>query len=117
MTVIELLLQVVSCSAIVWCCICRLALIDKETIPEIRHVVWFLGSVAVLSLGSPIFPWLDPVLFTWEPLSTPHWVYVALVVAFAMLQVSTSRHWRQGLPRCYVRSEFIHDRRQSHANC
>lgn len=89
--------------ALGWSCFCRLVRTDDRTIREIRLAIWFEGVAAGLVLLAPVMPLLDPVHFTWTAWSTPSWVWLVLLVAATLVQVATAHHWRDGVPRDFVK--------------
>lgn len=97
-------LQVTLASLLAWTCFCRLVKTSARTLREIRWSIWFLGTVAGLVLGAPLLPLLDAA-FTWAPGTTPAAIWLLLLLAIVMVQVATSRHWRDGTPPSF-RSEW-----------
>ncbi len=97
MSEVLMVVQVALASLLAWTCFCRLALTSARTLREIRWSIWFLGTVAGLVLGAPLLPLLDAA-FTWPPGTTPAAIWLLLLLAIVMVQVSTSRHWRHGTP-------------------
>lgn len=94
------LAQVLLGSALMGTCFCRLVKTNERTVREIRWAIWFLFVSAGLVVAAPIMPMLDSWC-TWHPLTTPHWVWLALLAAIVTVQVATRKHWRSGPPDCY----------------
>lgn len=97
MSELYILLQVVLASLLAWSCFCRLVKTSARTLREIRWSIWFLGVASGLVLGAPVLPLLDPA-FTWPALTTPLVIWLLLLLAVVLVQVATSRHWRNGVP-------------------
>lgn len=94
---ILVLVQMICAAALAWSCFCRLVRVDLDTHREIRLTIWFEGLVAGLVFGAPVLPLLVPEI-SWAPWSTPRWVWLALLVAATLIQLSTSRFWHNGVP-------------------
>lgn len=98
-----LLVQVIFAAGLFWSCFCRLALTDRRTVREIRWAIWLEGVAAGVVLGAPILPLLVPELlgrgpWRWQVGGTPTWAWALLLIAAALVQFSTARHWRRGVP-------------------
>jgi len=97
MSELLMVVQVALAGVLAWTCFCRLVKTNAQTLREVRWSIWFLGTVAGLVLGAPLLPLLDAA-FTWPPGTTPAVIWVLLLLAIVMVQVATSRHWRDGTP-------------------
>ena len=96
--------QAVLAAVLWWSSFCRLTHTDRETIREIRAAVWFQGSVATTLLIAPYLPLLDKA-FTWPAYTTPVQIWLCVLAAQVRIQIATSRHWHDGVPRSYIKPE------------
>lgn len=93
-----LLLHAILCAAIFWSCFCRQARSEKHTTrPQIRAVFWLL-SVAAMSLG--MAPWA-PALWPEWPTYRVTWPELLMLAAIAAVQLATAHYWHQGVPRSF----------------
>lgn len=92
--------QMVFAAALFYACFCRLVRVDIETHREIRLAFWFLGVAALLVMGAPVLPMLVPEI-PWKPWTTPTWIWLELLVAAAVTQLSTSKYWNDGVPKAF----------------
>ncbi len=98
-----LVVQSVIAAGLAWSCFCRLAMTDGETHREIRLAIWFQAVTSGLVLFSPVLPALVPELcgsggFQWSAGHTPGWIYALALLSAALMQLSTARFWRYGVP-------------------
>lgn len=103
MDMLLLLLQAVFAAALAWSCFCRLVKMDEATVPEVSLAIWFEGFSAGLVLAGPFMPLLWPQLCRWQPFTTPLGIWLALVLAAALVQIATARYWRCGVPVDFVK--------------
>lgn len=100
---ITLVLQTVAACALLYSCFCRLVRTDETTIREIRLAIWFESVAAGLVIGAPILPLVPEIPTDWAPLTTPMWVWLVLLLAATLVQVVTSKFWRDGVPLDFVK--------------
>lgn len=98
------LAQMTIAGALAWSCFCRLVRVDLDTNREIRWCIVFLAVVAGLVGGAPILPILMPNEITWAPWTTPTWVWLELLLATTLMQMSASKYWRAGVPAPFTGS-------------
>lgn len=110
---VELVLQTALAIALFVCGFLRLALTDRETIAEIRAALVYQSATAVTLLFAPWAPLFDAHHLTWPVGTTPLWAWLMLLSAFVAIQVATTRHWRHGTPRSYIKPECRPMRRQN----
>jgi hypothetical protein len=73
--------------AIFWSCFCRAVHTSKaNTVREVRWAFTLLGVVSILCIVAPLWGY------------HPDGIAVLLVGAIAVLQITTSHHWRGGVP-------------------
>ncbi|MDO9235961.1 MAG: hypothetical protein Q7U28_08015 [Aquabacterium sp.] len=104
MSTFLLLLQAFFALALGWSCFCRMVRTDEHTVREIRLAIWFEGVASGLVLLAPWMPILWPDSFSWRALTTPTWVWLCLLLAAALVQIATARHWRHGVPADFQRT-------------
>lgn len=97
---ILVLLQMICAAALAWSCFCRLVRVDLDTHREIRLTIWFEGLAAGLVFGAPVLPLLVPEI-TWEPWTTPRWIWLSLLVAATLIQLATAKYWNRGVPAAF----------------
>lgn len=90
--------HLVLCAAIFWSCFCRQARSTRHTTrPQIRAAFWLL-SVASMALG--IAPWA-PALWDWAPVYSVAWPVLLMLLAVAVVQMTTAHYWRRGVPASF----------------
>nr|DAG84927.1 MAG TPA: hypothetical protein [Caudoviricetes sp.] len=97
MNTVLVLLQVVMAMGLAYSCFCRLVRTDAETVREVRLAIWFEAMAAGMVAGAPIVPLLVQEI-TWSAGTTPRWIWLALLVSATLVQLVTSRYWRDGVP-------------------
>lgn len=80
-----------ACGVILWCGICRLAALHHAALPVVRVAFWLLSLGGASGLFS---------VAAWG--YAPHWQDTFMALAIALVQVATSRLWRQGVPPQYL---------------
>lgn len=75
------------CLALFWTSFCRLVHTDESTYLSVRTGLWL---VAASALAAAVAPWVWEVRF--------QWFSVAIAASVLVLQLSTSRFWRSGVP-------------------
>jgi magnesium-transporting ATPase (P-type) len=95
-----LLLQVALAAVLMGSSFFRLIKTNASTVREIRWSIWLLFVAAGLVLAAPVMPLLDAHL-SWPAFTTPVWAWLVLLLAILLVQLSTSRHWRDGAPSSY----------------
>lgn len=105
-------IQLVAGLALFYSCFCRLTKTNRDTVREIRWAIWLEGVAAALVAFAPFLPGMVPELagkghFKWAYGTTPTWVFVALLVAAALVQMSTSRFWRFKVPEDFQMRGFV----------
>jgi hypothetical protein len=99
---IVILLHSFLCIVLSWSAWCRLVKMDeRRTRPSIRLAFTLsgMGPVALL-----IAPW-GSELWDWFPIYRPHPVVILVLLGYAAVQVSTSRHWRTGPPPSFCKEQ------------
>ena len=96
MTELFLGVQMVLAGSLMWSCFCRLVKTDRDTYREVRWSFVLEGAAAGLVLGAPFLPVLMPNEMRWPAGTTPEWVWLTLLLAVALVQIVTSRHWQHG---------------------
>jgi hypothetical protein len=101
---ILLLVQIAFGVGLFYTCFCRLTKTDSSTRREIRWAIVLEAAAGGLVAGAPLLPILVPELngrgaLQWRAWSTPTWVWVLVLMAATVLQLSTARYWRGGVPR------------------
>lgn len=91
-----LFLQVAFAAMLMWSCFCRLVKTNAGTYREVRWAILLELIAAGMLLGAPFMPWLMPREVDWAPLSTPMWVWVAMLAAALVMQLVTARYWANG---------------------
>lgn len=93
--------HVVLCAAIFWSCLCRQARSTQHTTrPQIRAAFWLL-SVASLTLG--IAPWAQLLWPEWPAYSVT-WPGLLMLLAVALVQMTTAHFWREGVPASFCKA-------------
>lgn len=95
-------LQMLMAAGLMYSCFCRLVRTDDNTIREVRLAIWFEAVAAGMVMGAPVLPALVPEI-TWQVGTTPRWIWLALLIAATLVQLATSRYWRDGVPHDFQR--------------
>ena len=95
---VSLGVQLLAAAILMWACFCRLVKTDADTQREVRWSIHFLFVAAGIVLGAPFLPMLMPHEALWEPLTTPAWCWLLLLVATAIVHLVTARAWFDGAP-------------------
>lgn len=74
--------------------------------PEILLAIWFEGVVAMLVVLAPVLPLLSPQHIYWPALTTPKWIWLVLLIAAALVQVATAKHWKHGVPTPFLKESI-----------
>lgn len=90
-----LLTQLVLGATLMWCSFCRLVKTDRETMREVRWSFIFQMIAGGLVFGAPVMPELMREA-TWEPWTTPYWVWIVLLASYSFIQLTTAVHWASG---------------------
>lgn len=110
---VALVVQTALALALFICGFLRLALTDSETLVEIRAALVWQSATAVTLFFAPWAPLFDADHLTWPVGTTPLWAWIMLLSASVAIQVATTRHWRHGTPRSYLKPECRPMRRQN----
>lgn len=81
------IIHTILCVGLLWTCFCRLVHTNNETIPAIRFAFFALGSTALVAAAAP---------WVWE--YEAGWPALIITLATLVMQIITSRFWRQGVP-------------------
>ena len=92
------LLQTFLAATMAYSCFCRMVHTDQKTIREIRWAFWFQCVAALIVLAAPWLPAQVPE-FTWPVGTTPLPLWLNLALAVVLVQFTTSRHWKDGVPQ------------------
>lgn len=74
-------------------CFCRAVKTSKAVRPDVLAAFWLLGCIACLAMFAPL-------TFGYRP----DWMSLSLLASIVIVQIVTSAHWRDGIPK-----EFIHE--------
>lgn len=106
------LAQLVLGLMLAYSCFCRLTKTDADTVREIRWAICLEGIAGGMVAGAPFLPSFLPEFrgdghFAWQPGQTPAWVYLLLLLAATLVQLSTARFWRYNVPEDFQRRGFL----------
>lgn len=97
-----LLAHEVLCLALIVCVFGRSVQSTDEVLLSIRLSFWLLWTSALMGMAAPL-------VWCYEP----HLVEVVMLAGYTAVQLSTSIHWRGGVPRQYLRPECRPHRRKA----
>lgn len=101
-----LAVQLLLAAVLAYSSFCRWVHTDANTYREIRWAIWFEGVAAGMVFGAPFLPKLMPNDVHWQPWTTPSWVWLTLLLAVTLVQLTTAAYWRGGK----VPPEFVQRR-------
>ena len=84
------------CIVLMWSCFCRLARSDADTRESVRMAFWLLFIVAFVAFNAP-WAWLPGEVKRY----IIQWTDLAVLAAFALVQVVTTNHWEAGVPLAF----------------
>ena len=77
--------------ALFYTCFCRAVRTNKTVRKDVLAAFWFLGVIASIAMFAPL-------AFGWHP----DFISVALMAAIVIVQVVTSAHWTDGIPKEFI---------------
>lgn len=101
--IILLTAQFAFAAMLVWACFCRMVKTNDRTEREVRWSIWMLCVAGMLVFAAPLLPLLVPELAgrgagRWRAWSTPHWVWLVLLIGATAVHLAASKYWRYGVP-------------------
>lgn len=91
-----LVMQLLLALVLAYTCFCRIVKTDADTVREVRWAILFEGVAAGMVLGAPFMPMLMPREIHWPAWSTPPWIWLTLLLAVTLVQITTARFWENG---------------------
>ena len=77
--------------ALFYTCFCRAVKTDRTVRKDVLAALWLLGAVASIAMFAPL-------AFSW----TPDPMSIALLTSVLTVQIVTSVHWREGVPKEFI---------------
>ncbi len=87
LVVVMLALHEIFSFILFYSCFCRSLKMSIETLLEIRLAFW---ALSITSIASMFAPWL----YNW----IPDWLSMSYLVSITIVQLTTARNWRTGMP-------------------
>jgi hypothetical protein len=93
---LKLTIHSLLCIVLMWGCFCRLARSDADTRESVRMAFWLLFIVTFVAFNAP-WAWR-----LWEVKRyIIQWTDLAVLAAFALVQVVKVHHWHAGAPLAF----------------
>lgn len=77
--------------ALFYTCFCRAVRTNKTVRKDVLAAFWLLGVIASIAMFAPL-------AFNWRP----DFISIALMAAIVIVQVVTSAHWKDGIPKEFI---------------
>lgn len=77
--------------ALFYTCFCRAVKTNKTVKKDVLAAFWLLGCVACVAMFAPL-------VFGWRP----DLMSVALLAGINIVQIVTSAHWKDGIPKEFI---------------
>ena len=87
-----MVLHIACCAALFWSVFCRTVMINESVRLDVRFAFYLVGCAALLGIIAPLAWGFVPTGYT-----------LMLVTSVAYLQITTSKHWRGGVPPDFVK--------------